>query len=178
MFNATQWLKRVSLFHSKLLCFARHCVAEASDFSLPCPKKSHQKKGHPIGENVFAMDFILSLADGPSMDHCQCAASLPRLFDDEMHLNHSPIMGPDPCDKVLVYHNTCFKHDIRGWDHSPYRHVVNIGFEIDQCATGSGAARQRYREVPLPGNKLKPMFTTVLPVGETFLVTFDVLYRP
>ncbi|MDH5652573.1 MAG: hypothetical protein OEZ39_12035, partial [Gammaproteobacteria bacterium] len=25
---------------------------------------------------------------------CQCAASLPRLFDDEMHLNHSPMMGP------------------------------------------------------------------------------------
>ncbi|MDH5652953.1 MAG: hypothetical protein OEZ39_13940 [Gammaproteobacteria bacterium] len=37
--------------------------------------------------------FILSLADGPSVDHCQCAASLPRLIDDEMHLNHSPMMG-------------------------------------------------------------------------------------
>ncbi|MDH5653690.1 MAG: hypothetical protein OEZ39_17650, partial [Gammaproteobacteria bacterium] len=55
-----------------------------------------------------------------------------------------------------------------------YRHVVNMDFEIDQCATGSGAARQRYREVPLPGNKSKLMVTTVLPVGETFLVTFDV----
>jgi len=46
--------------------FARHYVAEASDFSLRCPKKSHQKKGHPVGENVVAMDFILSLAEGAS----------------------------------------------------------------------------------------------------------------
>jgi len=86
-------------------------VAEASDFSLRCPNESHQSKGHPIGENVVAMDFILSLAEGAvapgtlppatlvhpwtsSMPLCQCAASLPRLIDDEMHLNHSPMMGP------------------------------------------------------------------------------------
>jgi len=42
---------------------------------------------------VVELYFILSLADGPSVDHCQCAASLPRLIDDEMHLNHSPMMG-------------------------------------------------------------------------------------
>jgi len=40
-----------------------------------------------------------------------------------------------------------------------------------------GADRQRYREVPLPGNKSKLMVTTVLPVRETFLVTFDVLFQ-
>jgi len=55
-----------------------------------------------------------------------------------------------------------------------YRHVVNNGFEINQRATGGGAARHRYREVPLPGNKPMSVFTTVLPVGETFLVTFGV----
>jgi len=48
------------------------------------------------------MDFILIIGRRGVLPLCQCAASLPRLFDDEMHLNHSPMMGPILAARFLL----------------------------------------------------------------------------
>jgi len=47
-------------------------------------EKVTKEKAARAGKTVFDMHFILSLADGPSLAHCQCAASCRLPFNDEM----------------------------------------------------------------------------------------------